>query len=61
MAFADYRNTYKPAAIDFGPEAEPDILKPETASSWEAGLKADALGGDSTPKRAISIRASAIW
>lgn len=45
VAFADYRNTYKPAAIDFGPEAEADILKPETASSWEAGLKADALGG----------------
>jgi outer membrane receptor protein involved in Fe transport len=45
VAFADYRNTYKPAAIDFGPEAEPDILKPETASSWEAGLKANAAGG----------------
>jgi iron complex outermembrane receptor protein len=38
-AFADYRNTYKPAAIDFGPEAEGEILKPETADSWEAGLK----------------------
>jgi len=38
-AFADYRNTYKPAAIDFGPEAEGGILKPETAHSWEAGLK----------------------
>ena len=38
-AFADYRNTYKPAAIDFGPEAEGDILKPETANSWEAGFK----------------------
>ncbi len=38
-AFADYRNTYKPAAIDFGPEAESAILKPETAHSWEAGLK----------------------
>jgi len=38
-AFADYRNTYKPAAIDFGPEAEGDILKPESADSWEAGLK----------------------
>jgi len=37
--FADYRNTYKPAAIDFGPEAEGDILKPETANSWEAGFK----------------------
>ena len=38
-AFADYRNTYKPAATDFGPEAEGDILKPETADSWEAGFK----------------------
>ncbi len=38
-AFADYRNTYKPAAIDFGPEAEGGILKPETAHSSEAGLK----------------------
>jgi outer membrane receptor protein involved in Fe transport len=39
-AFAGYRNTYKPAAIDFGPEAEPDILAPETAHGWEAGFKA---------------------
>jgi outer membrane receptor protein involved in Fe transport len=45
VAFADYRNTYKPAAIDFGPEAEPDILKPETAHTWEAGFKGQALGG----------------
>jgi iron complex outermembrane receptor protein len=37
--FADYRNTFKPAAIDFGPEAEVDILKPETATSYEAGVK----------------------
>jgi iron complex outermembrane receptor protein len=44
-AFADYRNTYKPAAIDFGPEAEPDILAPETASSWEAGFKAASRDG----------------
>ena len=39
-AFADYRDTYKPAAIDFGPEAESEILKPETAHGWEAGFKA---------------------
>ncbi len=45
VAFADYRNTYKPAAIDFGPESEPDILKPETAETWEAGLKGQALAG----------------
>ncbi|HEV2851858.1 MAG TPA: TonB-dependent receptor [Thermoanaerobaculia bacterium] len=37
--FADYRNTFKPAAIDFGPEAEADILKPEDAESYELGLK----------------------
>jgi len=43
--FADYRNTYKPAAIDFGPEAEGDILKPETADSWEAGLKGQLADG----------------
>ena len=44
-AFADYRNTYKPAAVDFGPEAEGDILKPETAHSWEAGLKGTLADG----------------
>ena len=44
-AFADYRNTYKPAAIDFGPEAEGDILEPETAQSWEAGFKAERSDG----------------
>ncbi len=37
--FADYRNTYKPAALDFGPEAEGEILDVETADSWEAGVK----------------------
>jgi iron complex outermembrane receptor protein len=44
-AFADYRNTYKPAAIDFGPEAEGGILKPETAHSGEAGLKGSLADG----------------
>ena len=37
--FADYRNTFKPAAIDFGPEAEVAILNPETATSREVGAK----------------------
>ena len=41
--FADYRNTYKPAAVDFGPEAEGEILEPETAESWEAGLRGDLM------------------
>ncbi len=41
--FAAYKNTFKPAAIDFGiGETEPageGTLKPETAVSYEAGLK----------------------
>lgn len=43
--FADYRNTYKPAAIDFGPEAEAEILKPEDAESYEVGVKNRLAGG----------------
>jgi iron complex outermembrane receptor protein len=37
--FADYRNTFKPAAIDFGPDYTPNILNPETGQSYEAGVK----------------------
>jgi iron complex outermembrane receptor protein len=44
-AYVDYRNTFKPAAIDFGPDYTPDILSPETADSYEAGVKGDALAG----------------
>ncbi|MFO1408015.1 MAG: TonB-dependent receptor [Steroidobacteraceae bacterium] len=43
--FGDYRDTYKPAAVDFGPEAEGGILEPETATTWEAGLKGRHLAG----------------
>ncbi|HYU33530.1 MAG TPA: TonB-dependent receptor [Thermoanaerobaculia bacterium] len=43
--YADWRNSYKPAALDFGPEAEAEILDPETAESWEAGVKGRHLGG----------------
>ncbi len=43
--YADYRNTYKPAAVDFGPEAEGDILDPETAHSYEVGVKSRTMGG----------------
>ena len=38
-AYADFRNTFKPAALDFGPDADDEILEPETAISWEVGLK----------------------
>jgi iron complex outermembrane receptor protein len=43
--FANYRSSFKPAAVDFGPEAEADILKPETADSWEIGIKMLSLDG----------------
>ena len=43
--FGDVRDTFKPAAIDFGPEAEGDLLKPETAISYEAGVKGQHAGG----------------
>ena len=43
--YADYRNSFKPLAIDFGPEAEVEILKPETANSYEAGAKLQLLDG----------------
>ena len=37
--FNDYRNAFKPAAIDFGPEVETEILEPEDAEMFEAGVK----------------------
>lgn len=39
VVYADYRNAFKPGAIDFGPDNTPDILEPETAQSFEAGVK----------------------
>ncbi len=44
-AYVSYRNTFKPAAIDFGPEAESVILQPESARSAEAGLKGSNFDG----------------
>jgi outer membrane receptor protein involved in Fe transport len=43
--FADYRDTFKPAAIDFGPDVNPQILQPETGKSYEAGMRLKTLGG----------------
>lgn len=45
VVFADYRDTFKPAAIDFGPDNTPDILEPETARSYEIGLKGRLADG----------------
>jgi iron complex outermembrane receptor protein len=39
--YVDARDTFKPAAIDFGPEAEVDPLEPETARNVEVGVRAD--------------------
>lgn len=48
IAYTDYRNSFKPAAFDFGPRAEPDaqVNKAETARAYEAGFKGALLGGD---------------
>lgn len=43
--YADWRNSFKPLAIDFGPEAEVQVLKPETANSYELGAKMQLLDG----------------
>jgi iron complex outermembrane receptor protein len=44
-AYGDYRNTFKPAALDFGPDVNGVILKPETSQSFEVGFKGRHLGG----------------
>lgn len=43
--YVDARSTYKPAALDFGPEAEAEILEPEEAESYEAGVKGMLFDG----------------
>ncbi|MFL5595481.1 MAG: TonB-dependent receptor [Gemmatimonadaceae bacterium] len=43
--FANYRNTFKPAAFDFSLAENEGVLDPETSRSYEAGLKARLLDG----------------
>ena len=45
MLYVHYKDTFKPAALDFGPDNTPDILAPETARSYEAGVKGRLAGG----------------
>ena len=45
VLYVQYKNTFKPAALDFGPDNRPDILKPETARSYEIGVKGRLAGG----------------
>ena len=55
VIYADFRNAFKPAAIDFGPDYTPDLLSPETAQSYEVGLKGAAAGGR------LSFQAEMFW
>jgi iron complex outermembrane receptor protein len=45
VGYASYRDTFKPAVKDFGPEPEYGILEPEDAQSGEIGLKGRHLDG----------------
>lgn len=45
VLYADYRNAFKPAALDFGPDYQPAVLLPEMAQSYEVGLKGAAIDG----------------
>ena len=45
VVYADFRNAFKPAAIDFGPDYRPELLHPETAQSYEIGFKGSAREG----------------
>ena len=45
VLYADYRNAFKPAALDFGPDYQPAVLLPETAKMYEAGLRGAAVHG----------------
>jgi iron complex outermembrane receptor protein len=43
--FLDYRNTFKPAPIDFNVASNFEILDPERAAYYEVGAKGRAFGG----------------
>ncbi|HEY3133503.1 MAG TPA: TonB-dependent receptor [Gemmatimonadaceae bacterium] len=43
--FANYRNTFKPAAFDFSLAENEGVLDPETSQSYETGVKVRALDG----------------
>ena len=45
ILYANFRDAFKPAAIDLGPDVRPAILKPEAARSYEVGAKGAWRGG----------------
>lgn len=44
VLYADIRNGFKPSAIDFGPDYTPNVLQPESAWIYEAGVKGRFAG-----------------
>ena len=55
IVYADVRNAFKPAAVDFGPDYTPGLLSPETAHSYEAGVKGAADAGRLTYQAALFL------
>jgi iron complex outermembrane receptor protein len=45
VLYADWRNAFKPAALDFGPDYQPAVLLPETAKMYEVGMRGSAAQG----------------
>jgi iron complex outermembrane receptor protein len=43
--FGGYRDTYKPAAVDFGLDTGSEILEPETGRSFEVGVRSALADG----------------
>ena len=45
VLYADFRDSFKPSAIDFGPDYTPNVLAPERALSYEAGVRGRLADG----------------
>jgi len=45
VLYADWRNAFKPSALDFGPDYQPAVLLPETAKMYEVGVRGATLNG----------------
>ncbi len=45
VLYTDWRNAFKPAALDFGPDYQPAVLLPETARMYELGARGAAADG----------------
>ena len=54
--FANWRSAFKPAAVDFGPDNTPDILRPERATTWEAGVRGALAGGRLTYETGLFLQ-----